>query len=88
MPQKQPRNLQHSEVEKLFAAVDETVSPFKLLDKTILMFMYYTGVRVAELVNVRSEDVDNTSGFIKIVKCNVLFNIILATLATDEGELR
>lgn len=68
MPQKQPRHLQQTEVEQLFAAVSETDSAAKLRDKTALMFMYYTGVRVAELVSVRKADLDLDSGFIKIVK--------------------
>lgn len=47
-PQKQPRYLQQAEVEKLFAAFTPDASAAKLRDKTMLMFMYYSGVRVSE----------------------------------------
>ncbi|MEW5920166.1 MAG: site-specific tyrosine recombinase/integron integrase [Bacillota bacterium] len=68
IPQKQPRHLQQAEVEKLFAAVPEDESPAKLRDKTVLMFMYYSGVRVSELVNMRREDADLNGGFIRVVR--------------------
>jgi len=68
MPQKLPHHLQREEVDKLFAAVPEDESPAKLRDKTMLFFLYYSGVRAGELVNVRTRDLDFKSGFIKIMK--------------------
>ena len=68
MPQKQPRHLQRPEVDRLFAAVSEKESSAKFRDKTALMFMYYSGVRVTELVNMRQEDIDFAGGFIRVIK--------------------
>ena len=68
MPQKQPRHLQRPEVDRLLAAVNENESPAKMRDKTALMFLYYSGVRVTELVNLRQADLDLNSGFIRIIK--------------------
>ncbi len=68
MPQKQPRHLQRSEVDRLFAAVSEDESPAKMRDKTALIFLYYSGVRVTELVNIRQADLDFAGGFIRIIK--------------------
>ena len=68
MPQKQPRHLHRCEVEKLFDIISENDSFTKLRDKTAFMFMYYSGVRVTELVNIKREDLDLTGGFIRIIK--------------------
>ena len=68
IPQKLPRHLQRAEVDRLFDAVPEDESPAKLRDKTLFFFLYYSGVRVGELVNVRTKDLDFESGFIKIIK--------------------
>jgi len=68
IPQKLPRHLQRTEVDRLFEAVPENESPAKLRDKTLLLFLYYSGVRVGELVNIRREDLDFTGGFIRIIK--------------------
>lgn len=66
IPQKQPRFLQQAEVELLFAVAGEGASAAQLRDQTMLMFMYYSGVRVSELVNVRLEDLDFAGGFIRV----------------------
>ncbi len=68
IPQKLPRHLQREEVERLFAAIPEDESPAKLRDKTMLFFLYYSGVRVGELVSVRTRDVDFDDGFIRVMK--------------------
>jgi len=68
MPQKHPRHLQKKEVVGLFAAVPENGSPSMLRNKTALKCLYYTGIRVSELVNIRREDIDFENGFIKIIK--------------------
>lgn len=68
MPQRQPRHLQQAEVERLFAGAGVVAGAAGLRDKTMLMFMYYSGVRVSELVNVRREDLDFSGAFIKITK--------------------
>ena len=64
-PQKLPKYLQEDEVDKLFQAVPEDTS-YSLRDKTILMCLYYTGVRVRELVNIKTSEVDLENEFIKI----------------------
>lgn len=67
-PQKYPRYLQKEEVEKLWAAVEEKDSPARRRDKTALMLLYYTGVRVGELVNLRRRDLDLEAGFITVAR--------------------
>ena len=67
-PQKHPRHLQREEIDRLFAAVGNNSSPAGLRDKTALLFLYYTGVRVTELVNIRREDVDLEKDVVKIHK--------------------
>jgi len=47
-----PRNLHQNEVEKLFAAIGD-----HLRDRTIFTLMLHTGVRVGEVVNLRTGDV-------------------------------
>ncbi len=65
-PQQQPRYLQRQEVEQLFAVVDGGQSPSSLRDQAILYFIYYSGVRVAELVSLRRENVDLQKDSVKI----------------------
>jgi len=67
-PQKYPRYLQKEEIEKLLSAIEEDGSQTRLRDKTALMLLYYTGVRVGELVNLRRRELDLTSGFITIAR--------------------
>jgi len=66
--QKKPRFLHQEEVGKLFDAVPQNGSPSIIRDKTILLFLYYTGVRASELVNVLTANVDLGSGFARIIK--------------------
>jgi len=68
MPQKQPRYLQQQEVNKLFGAVPENGSPSAIRDKTVLKCLYYTGLRVSELVKLRCEDVDLEQDMLKVAK--------------------
>jgi len=67
-PQKLPRHLQKDEVDKLIETIPEKGSPSMLRDKTALMLLYYTGVRVSELVNIHTSDIDLDLGFIGILK--------------------
>jgi len=67
-PQKHPRHLQREEIEKLFSIAGKTDTAAGLRDKTALMFIYYTGVRVSELVHIHRDDLDLEKGFVKIVK--------------------
>jgi len=67
-PQRHPVYLQREEVEKLFAAAADNGSPVALRNKTALMCLYYTGARVNELVNIKTEDLDFVEGFLKITK--------------------
>lgn len=66
--QKKPRFLQKEELERLFNAVPDDGSPSMIRDKTILMFLYYTGVRLGELVSVLAVNVGLADGFARIVK--------------------
>ncbi len=66
--QKKPRYLHKKEVDKLFDAVPENGSSSMLRDKTVLMFLYYTGVRVSELVQLQTCQLDLENGFARIIK--------------------
>ena len=48
--------------------VNENGPPSRLRDKTVLMSMYYSGVRVSEVVNIRREDLDFDNKFLKVTK--------------------
>ena len=67
-PQKHPRHLQREDIDKLFAAAGKNESAAGLRDKTALLFFYYTGVRVTELVNIRKADLDLEKDVVKIHK--------------------
>ena len=58
LPQRHPRYLSKEEVEKMLATFSELSSPSALRDKTILMCLYYTGLRAKELVSLKIEDID------------------------------
>ena len=68
MPQKQPRYLQQQEVNKLFEAVPDNGLSSAMRDKTVLKCLYYTGLRVSELVKLRREDVDLEEDMLKVAK--------------------
>ena len=55
-PDTEPNYLYRSEVMRLFAAIPVNTKT-ALRDRSILMTLFYTGVRVAELVNLRREDI-------------------------------
>ena len=57
---KLPVVLNKDEVNKMFE------STLNLKHKLILMFLYYTGIRLNELVNLKWEDIDNQRGIIHL----------------------
>ncbi len=59
-----PDCLSIKEVESLLKAPDEK-TPEGIRDKAILELLYATGMRVSELVNLKSEDLSSESGFLK-----------------------
>jgi len=67
-PQNYPRHLYKTEVDKLFVAMPDHGSPSMLRDKTVVVCLYYTGVRVNELVNIKEEDMDFENDFLKVTK--------------------
>ncbi|MEW5920180.1 MAG: tyrosine-type recombinase/integrase [Bacillota bacterium] len=68
MPKKLPRYLQKNEVDKLINIVPHDGSPSMLRDKTVLMCLYYTGVRAEEVINIQTVDMSLERGFVKITK--------------------
>lgn len=65
-PQKLPRYLQEIEVEKLINIVPVNKSPSMLRDKTIITCLYYTGLRISELVNIMVKDLDLEKNTIRV----------------------
>ena len=53
-----PKTLSSAEMERLLAAPGRGSGPKALRDRALLELLYATGMRVTELVNIRSEDVD------------------------------
>ena len=77
---KEPLILTKSEIEKLLE--QPNLSELKgQRDKTMLEILYATGIRVTELISLRVEDVNLTSGFIKVKKKNTERHIPLGNLA-------
>ena len=77
---KEPMILTDSEIEKLLEQPD--TSDLKgQRDKTMLEILYATGIRVTELISLRTDDVNLTNGFIKVKKKNSERHIPLGKLA-------
>jgi len=61
-----PKSLTEDEVERLLAAPDID-DPFGLRDRTMLEVLYATGLRVSELVQLRSSQVSIRQGVLRIM---------------------
>ncbi|MEG0872689.1 MAG: tyrosine recombinase [Clostridia bacterium] len=77
---KEPMILTSSEIEKLLEQPD--LSELKgQRDKAMLEILYATGIRVTELISIRTEDVNLTNGYIRIKKKNTERHIPLGNLS-------
>ena len=61
-----PATLSEEEVERLLAA-PECSTPLGLRDRAMLELLYATGLRVSELVSLRSEQINDRQGAIRVV---------------------
>ena len=61
-----PYFVKEKEIDNLFAELDGDVSFEGLRDKAILDVFYTTGIRCAELVGLKDEDIDFNAGLIKV----------------------
>jgi integrase/recombinase XerD len=61
-----PRTLSESDVEALLAAPD-TATPLGLRDRAMLETLYATGLRVSELVALKSFEVDLDAGVVRVL---------------------
>jgi integrase/recombinase XerD len=64
-PQRFPKTLSEAQVEALLAAPDVT-TPLGLRDRTMLELMYASGLRVSELVLLKSVEVGMNEGVLRI----------------------
>ena len=64
-PPRFPKTLSESQVESLLAAPD-TNTPLGLRDRTMLELMYASGLRVSELVNLKSVELGMNEGVLRI----------------------
>ncbi|PCJ66126.1 MAG: tyrosine recombinase [Bacteroidetes bacterium] len=66
LPKKLPEVLSHVEIETMLAAIDfSKISGER--DKTVIMLLYGSGLRVSELVNLSINDLYLEDGFIKVL---------------------
>lgn len=77
---KEPMILTDAEIEKLLEQPDVTELKGQR-DKTMLEVLYVTGIRVTELVSLRMEDVNLTTGYLRVKKRNSERHIPLGNLA-------
>ncbi len=61
-----PKYLNKNQINDLMAAPDPT-RPQGLRDRSMLEFLYATGLRVSELCRVRVSDLDQSMGFVRVV---------------------
>ena len=61
-----PHSLSEADVDALLAAPDVS-SPLGLRDRTMLELLYATGLRVTELVRIRSGDLNLAQGVVRII---------------------
>jgi integrase/recombinase XerD len=61
-----PRTLQTDDVESLLAAPDPS-TPIGLRDRAMLELLYATGLRVSELIAVRTDDLVLDAGFLRTI---------------------
>ena len=66
LPQKLPDVLTHDEINQMMAAIDYSKLSGER-DKTIIMLMYGSGLRVSELVSLTINDLFVDEGFVKVV---------------------
>lgn len=66
IPQNLPHYLSFEEVEKLIAAPDIS-TPEGLRDRAMLETLYATGLRVSELISLRTEDVHFDAGYLRCI---------------------
>ncbi len=59
-----PKSLQPEEVEKLLRSPDES-TPEGLRDRAMLELLYATGLRVSELIHVKTDDLVMDAGFLR-----------------------
>jgi integrase/recombinase XerD len=62
-----PRTLSREEMERLLRVPDSSPSPTRLRDRCMLELMYRAGLRVGEVVNLETRDVDTERGTVRIV---------------------
>lgn len=66
LPRSLPKSLSESEVEALLAAPD-TDTPHGLRDRAMIETLYATGLRVSELVSVKSSQLSTVNGVVRVV---------------------
>lgn len=57
-PQRLPKALPYADVERLLAAAGDLETPVGLRDRALLEFLYGTGTRISEAVNLDIDDLD------------------------------
>ncbi len=66
---KLPTFIPEKEMDMLFEQVIDNVENnyLELRDKAILLMLYYTGMRLSELINVKVNDIDFLGGYVKVI---------------------
>ncbi|MDR2748349.1 MAG: site-specific tyrosine recombinase XerD [Bifidobacteriaceae bacterium] len=66
LPKSLPHALSIGEVENLLKIVNQNKTPAGIRDKALLEFLYSTGARVSEVVNLAVDDIDFEVDYIKL----------------------
>ena len=67
MPKKLPQFITETDTEKLFTSVQYSEGFKGLTEKLLLKVLYFTGMRKAELIALKDEDIDKMNAQIKVI---------------------
>ena len=66
MPKRLPQFITESDMDKLFTAIEFSKEFKGLTEKLLLQVLYFTGIRKAELIAIKENDIDKMNSQIKI----------------------
>ena len=67
MPKRLPQFIQENDIDKLFTAIEFSDGFKGLTEKLLLQVLYFTGIRKAELIAIKENDLDKMNSQIKVL---------------------